>query len=157
MLTPAHTQKTTIHLEMWFPDHEPRATDPHYALFNQARARLARQGLLKCQVCGTSGNIQLHHSRVEFSLVNGVDLEKLAHRYPDLLPEITDAAFQAFVEGPQNLTPLCVEHHIGRLGIHVLPYPIWELLGCEREGLPVFGQVITGGVVTTSQEDGDAA
>ncbi len=135
----AHEQRTTLHLVYCFPAHEPRADDPHYALFNAARERLKRQGLLICQACGTDQGIELHHSACEFALANGVDVAKFAHRYPDLLTGTTDADFQAFVEGPKNLTPLCMQCHRGARGIHVLPQPVWELLGCEKSGEESFG------------------
>lgn len=137
---PAHEQRTTLHLVYCYPEHEPRADDPHYALFNAARERLKRQGLLKCWVCGSTESPQLHHAHVEFALANGIDLASFAAHYPDLLPEVTDEAFQAFVEGDGNLTVLCALHHIGREGIHVIPYPAWQLLGCEKTGQPVFAE-----------------
>lgn len=139
-MIPAHQQPTTLHVIEWFPDHEPRAQDPHYAVFNAARAKLAAAGKLICWVCGrdekaAGGPIELHHSKVEFALANGVDIVKFDEEYPDL--DLTnDEAFFNFVESEGNLTPLCVKHHRGTQGIHMVPYPGWLMLKVWKHGLP---------------------
>lgn len=133
-----HTETVTLHLQYFFPDHTPRSDDPHYHLFNEARARMKRLGLLKCWICGTEENIEVHHSIVEFALQNGVDIEKFKHLYPEF--HITnDEDFAAFVEGPENLTALCHAHHTGAMGIHCLPAPAWNALRFWKDTLPVPG------------------
>jgi hypothetical protein len=126
---PAHIQRTTIRIEEMVPYHPTRTDDPYYHIFNQQRNRMKKLGLLICAVCGAKDGekeIEVHHTEVEFSMSEGIDVAKFAALHPDL--NITDdATFQAFVEGEHNLTPLCVEHHTGMHGIHVLPYPFWNL------------------------------
>jgi hypothetical protein len=128
----AHIQHTTIHIEQYVPYHPQRTDDPYYHLFNQARDRLNRMGLLKCQVCGTDQQIELHHNEIEFSMAAGVDIAKFEALHPDLNIK-DDATFQQFVESDHNLTPLCRKHHIGVQGIHVLPYPFWKLLAVWKD------------------------
>lgn len=106
--TPAHQQSLTLHLITNIPEHEPRESDPHYGAFLQAKARLKRQGLWKCVIgddlCG--GQVELHHSHIEFSQINATDLDKVNAALG--LDLADDAAFQAWVEGPGNLEPLCL-------------------------------------------------
>ena len=78
-VTAAHDQMMTIHVETHVPDHAPREDDPHYHLFEQAKARLKRQGLWKCiiadELCG--GEPELHHTYIEFSQINEVDPKRV--------------------------------------------------------------------------------
>lgn len=79
----AHAATVTVRfIERW-PAHEPRESDPNYHLFTQTRRRLKRQGLLKCVLESPYhwGNIELHHSKVEFAHVHDIDLEKFNHAY----------------------------------------------------------------------------
>ena len=121
----AHIQTVTIHIAEHYPSHEPRTEDPHYKYFNAARKRLADLGKLVCWICGTTEQVELHHSMVEFALSNGVDIQKFETLYPEF-GITTDEQFLWWVEGEGNLTPLCKLHHTGILGVHVLPYPVWE-------------------------------
>ena len=126
-VTKAHEQEVQIRfIERW-PAHEPREKDPHYKLFHQAKERLKRQGLLKCQVESDYhyGQIELHHDKVEFAHVNDIDLEKFNHAYG---LHLTDEAFQEYVEQEGNLEPLCTLHHRGQEGVHSLPEPEWQVL-----------------------------
>jgi hypothetical protein len=106
--TAAHEQRSTIHILAHVPEHAPREDDPHYHLFMQAKARIKRQGLWKCalndDLCG--GQLELHHSHVEFSQVNAVDPAKLEQAFG--LHFENDEAFQQWVEGPGNLEVLCL-------------------------------------------------
>src|ERR1700753_1406253 len=78
-VTEAHDQRLTVHILPHVPEHHPRQDAQHYNLFNQAKARMKRQGLWKCAInddyCG--GNIELHHSHIEFSQVGGADLKRV--------------------------------------------------------------------------------
>ena len=74
----------------------------------------------------TTEKIELHHTEVEFSMSAGVDITKFATLHPDLHIE-NDDDFARFVESEHNLTCLCRKHHTGIYGIHVIPYPIWQL------------------------------
>lgn len=134
-MTKAHVQQQTIHVTEFYPDHEPRESDPHYKLFEVTRARLKRLGLLVCWRCGAADQIQLHHAVIEFALANGVDIEQFAAKYPEF--HVTDdESFARFVESEGNLLPLCKGCHIGEEAIHLLPYPLWVAGRCWRTDLP---------------------
>lgn len=128
MTTAAHDQPLTLHIVTHVPEHEPREDDPHYHLFEQAKARMKRQGLWKCVIndryCG--GNVELHHSHLEFSQIHAVDPAKVAEHLG--LHFTDDDDFQRWCESPGNLEPLCAVHHRTHLGVHVLPGPLWEPL-----------------------------
>ena len=119
-MTEAHDQKSTIHIIAHIPEHEPREQDPHYKLFNQAKARIKKQGLWKCalddDLCG--GQLELHHQHVEFSQINNTD----SHRVEEALGLHfeSDEDFQAWIESPGNLEVLCTNHHRTHFGVHVL-------------------------------------
>ena len=129
--TPAHEQRTTIHLLLHVPAHEPREDDPHYAAFNEMKARMKKLGLLVCQIpgCTLPGPIEVHHSEVEFAFQGGVDLALFNKAYG---LHLSADEFAAWVEGPGNAEPLCPVHHRGKLGIHDLPEPDWKLLRVWR-------------------------
>jgi hypothetical protein len=136
-LTAAHGETETFRLVYYYPAHEPRASDPHYGLFNAARRRLERLGALRCWIANadcSGGPIELHHAHVEFALANIVDVAKFAADYPEL--HVTDdATFLDFVESEGNLTPLCAMHHRGMLGIHTIHYPAWVLQRVMKDGV----------------------
>ncbi|WP_125206434.1 hypothetical protein [Capsulimonas corticalis] len=140
-VTAAHTQSVTLHILECVPSHEPRETDPHYHVFNAARLRMKKMGLLKCWSCGTTENIELHHDKVEYSLQNGVDLSKFEELYPEFNIH-SDEDFKNWIEGEGNLLPLCKLHHTGILGIHVIPYPQWQILRYYRADLAAPAQVV---------------
>lgn len=133
-MTAAHDQKMTFHVIAHIPEHEPREDDPHYHLFNQAKERMKRQGLYQCVInddlCG--GQLELHHTHVEFSQINAVDPERVAKQLG--LHFDNDEDFQKWVESPGNLEVLCANHHRTHYGIHVIPAPLWEALRFHRAG-----------------------
>ncbi len=130
----AHDQRTTLHILTHVPEHEPREDDPHYHLFEQVKARMKRQGLWRCAInddyCG--GNVELHHSHIEFSQINATDMEKVNAQLGLHLEK--DADFQEWIESPGNLEPLCAVHHRTHFGIHVIPGPLWEPLRFRAKG-----------------------
>ena len=130
--TPAHDQRQTISLIRHYPDHEPRADDPNYPLFEQARARLKRQGLLKCVIgdADCDGQIELHHAHVEFAYSHLVDLERLNELLGLHLDD--DDEFQKWIESPGNLEPLCKRHHTGVLGVHLIPSADWDVVRVHK-------------------------
>ena len=132
----AHTQRTTLHIVEAFPDHTPRASDIHYRFFNAAHARLKKLGKLVCWInnADCAGQIELHHTICEFALANGVDVAHFEQLYPEF-GITTDEQFLEWVEGPENLTPLCLYHHRGNGGVHCLPGPIWLPQRFWRAGL----------------------
>jgi len=133
-MTEAHSQNLTLHLVTNVPSHEPRETDPHYHLFNEAKARIKRQGLWKCiigdDLC--SGTPELHHSFIEFSQIENTDPNKVAQAFG--LHFENDEDFQEWIESPGNLEVLCSAHHRTRFGIHELPEPFWSALRFRKAG-----------------------
>lgn len=142
-ITAAHVQNVTLHITECIPAHEPRASDPHYKYFNEARTRLAALGKLQCWVCGTTEQIELHHSTVEFAFANGVDLTKFEKLYPEFKIE-SDEDFLKWIEGEGNLLPLCKLHHTGIMGIHILDYPVWLIQRFYRADLAPAAKAVFG-------------
>ena len=143
-MTDAHKQAMNIHLLTSVPEHAPRSNDPHYKLFNKAKARIKKQGLWKCiindDLC--SGEPELHHSHVEFSQANAMDANKVAEAFG--LHFENDEDFQEWIEGPGNLEVLCTAHHRTRFGIHEIPAPLWEALRFRKTGSAPAAEVIKG-------------
>lgn len=131
-MTDAHEKEVTVRFIERFPAHEPRESDPHYKFFLAAKARMRKQGLLKCNVVSDYhyGGIEVHHSEVEFSHIGDIDLGKFNQLYG---LHLDDAAFQQYVEGPGNMEPLCVLHHRGQEGVHSLPEPEWRTLRASKD------------------------
>ncbi len=133
-MTAAHDQTMTLHLLSHVPAHAPREEDPHYHLFEQAKARLKRQGLWKCiindDLC--EGNPELHHTFIEFSQINQVDPVRIEEALG--LHFDNDEDFQVWAESPGNLEVLCVAHHRAHYGVHVIPGPLWEALRFRKKG-----------------------
>jgi hypothetical protein len=125
-MTAAHEQNETHHYTVRFPEHPARTDDPHYVDFNHIhRAWKADPERWRCAVgahrgdfseCDLTKPLELHHSHVEFSLQNGVDLAWLEVDYPGISDP---AAVGAWVESADNLEVLCVFHHRGHGGKHV--------------------------------------
>lgn len=158
MTTPAHDAKLTLHLLTHVQAHEPRETDPHYALFMQAKARIEKLGLMKCAIpdCTFPGPMELHHDKVEFSEQGGVDLAKFNQYYG--LHLASDEDFKNYIEGEGNLDVLCSVHHRTYLGVHVLPGPFWNVLRVWKEGLkPPAEAVFPSGSLSSAEETQDAA
>ena len=133
-MTAEHDQPMTLHIVAHVPEHAPREDDPHYHLFEQAKAKLKKQGLWKCVInddlCG--GQPELHHSYVEFSQINSVDPKKIEQALG--LHFETDEDFQKWIESPGNLEVLCANHHRTHYGVHVIPSALWETLRWHRAG-----------------------
>ena len=139
-LTPAHQQRLTLHLLEFFPEHEPREHDAHYAAFNAMKRRAKAAGLDKCVVCGKVP-VEWHHTLVEFAFQNGVDVAKLDTAFG---LHLTEEEFADWVESPGNAEPLCVAHHRGAEAVHSLPEPIWNAVRTWRDDLPPPVQVLRG-------------
>jgi hypothetical protein len=142
-VTEAHDQRMTVHILTHVPEHQPRENDPHYHLFNQAKARMKRQGLWKCAInddyCG--GNIELHHSHIEFSQVGSEDLKRVNEAFGLHLDK--DEDFQSWIESPGNLEALCEVHHRTHYGVHVLPGPLWEPLRYRKANAKPSAEFVT--------------
>jgi hypothetical protein len=151
-VTKAHQEEVTVRfIERW-PDHEPREQDPHYALFNAAKRRMKRQGLLKCAVASSYhwGPIELHHDKVEFAHINDVDVGKFNALYG---LHLDDEGFRVFVEQEGNLEPLCQLHHRGQEGVHSLPEPQWRVLRVARSPQNVLMAVSNTGIGVQTDPD----
>lgn len=119
-MTDAHEQTETHRYLMHYPAHPPRNEDPHYKDFEEYRRKT--KATAKCALgahrddfseCG--GELELHHSHIEFSLQNGVDLAWLERDYPG----VSDPdSVGAWVESADNLEWLCEVHHRGPGGVH---------------------------------------
>jgi hypothetical protein len=145
MTTPAHNQMMTLHITQHVEEHAPRKGDKHYYLFEAAKRKLKKAGLWQCvindELCG--GQVELHHSHVEFSEINAVDPDKVAR---DLGLHFTDAEeFANWAQSPGNLETLCVNHHRSRYGIHVLPEPLWLAVRDKRAGLQAPAEFVPAG------------
>jgi len=118
--TPAHDQNTTHHYLMHYPEHPPRTGDPHYRDFEAYRRRT--KDTARCQFAVETGDdsechggLGLHHTHVEFSLQNGVNLARLEH----LSPGISNPdEVGAWIETGANFEWLCAWHHCGHGGKH---------------------------------------
>jgi hypothetical protein len=141
---PAHDQRESHAYLVHFPAHPARANDPHYVDFNHfhrkfgptARCALAihadlvgdsepaRQGAAPHRLigagetragCDVEHPMELHHSHVEFSLQNGVDLALLEKDYPGIS---NPNEVGAWVESAANFDWYCAFHHRGPGGAH---------------------------------------
>jgi len=72
---------------------------------------------------GQQSGLELHHSHVEFSLQQGVNLAALEHDYPGISDPDTVGAW---IETDVNLRWLCVYHHRGSGGAHTASHADWE-------------------------------
>ncbi len=142
-VTEAHDQRMTVHILTHVPEHQPREDDPHYHLFNQAKARMKRQGLWKCAINDDycAGNIELHHSHIEFSQVGGSDLKRVNEAFGLHLD--SDDDFQSWIESPGNLEALCEVHHRTHYGVHVIPGPLWEPLRYRKANAKPSAEFVT--------------
>jgi hypothetical protein len=119
-MTAAHDQLITHHYVLHYPEHEPRSNDPHYLDFESFRRKT--RATAKCQFAVITGvasecvnAMELHHSHIEFSLQNKVDLTVLERVYPGV-SDPTQVG--AWVESALNLEWLCEWHHRGAGGKH---------------------------------------
>jgi hypothetical protein len=117
----AHQQAISNHYTIAFPAHPARENDPHYRDFEHYRrahidtavCHFAERRGGDTSECG--GGLELHHSHVEFSMQNGVDLALLEHEYPGIS---NPDEIGAWIESADNLVFLCAKHHRGHGGIH---------------------------------------
>ena len=119
-MTDAHDQKISNSYIVHYPEHEPRTSDPHYKDFHHFREQTKATAV--CSLGGhrqdfsdCDGGLELHHSHIEFSLQNGVDLKWLEVDYPGVS---NPDEVGAWVESAANLEWICEKHHRGVGGIH---------------------------------------
>ena len=141
-VTPAHVQIDRECVAFYYPEHLPREKDPHYKLFNKARARLIKAGV-GCWICGTKENLECHHSECEYAAATGVDVKKFAALFPEYHIE-DEEEFLCYVESEGNFQILCAIHHRSPFaGIHHCVYPNWKLQRFWRDDLPAPVQAAT--------------
>jgi hypothetical protein len=137
----AHTQTEEHHYIMHYPEHPARKDDPHYVDFNEYH-KTHRQAA-KCWIgehigfedcrdaqfnpappdeSGYQPGLELHHSYVEFSLQNGIDLKALEKDFPGI-SDTTQVG--AWVESDTNFRWLCAWHHRGAAGAHTASHSDW--------------------------------
>lgn len=118
--TPAHDQNVTHRYDVHYPAHYPRPEDPHYIDFEHYRklhvktAQCAYADSATADQC--TGQLELHHKVIEFSLQNGVDFSVLERDFPGIS---NPDQVGAWVESDQNFTWYCSFHHRGHGGVHV--------------------------------------
>jgi hypothetical protein len=126
----AHQQAETHRYVMHFPDHAPRAEDPHYAAFEAFR-RHHRQGAV-CYVgervglehC--AGTLELHHAVLEFATANAADPRALHRDFPEISETATGEEIADWLESsPGEFRWLCSFHHRGHGGAHTASHADW--------------------------------
>ena len=117
-----HDGNITHHYTIHYPAHPERTSDPHYKDFNAYRNRT--KDTAQCAIglhrndfseCDLKSPLELHHSHIEFSLQNGVELKWLETDYPGVSDPDT---IGAWIETAANLEWLCLFHHRGHGGVH---------------------------------------
>ena len=126
MTVEEHDGNITHHYTIHYPAHPERTSDPHYKDFNAYRNRT--KDTAKCAIglhrndfseCDLKSPLELHHSHIEFSLQNGVELKWLETDYPGVSDPDT---IGAWIETAANLEWLCLFHHRGHGGVHTAAY-----------------------------------
>ena len=121
----AHLRRMTYHVTRYYPDHEKRAET---ALYRRTRHQLVVVEKRPCWICGTRQTLECHHFYVEWSDQNAVDWDKFMAAHPDLVDWAALDDPSDFVDMVPNMTILCAKHHRHvNHGIHMVPYPSWEL------------------------------
>lgn len=130
---PAHQQAVTHHYTVSYPEHEPRAQDPHIHEFREYKVRRKAAGTYHCDFaaqwrngdsseCDLSTPLEAHHTHIEFALLNGVDITLLERDFPG----ISQQDVGAWLDSESNLTLLCSRHHRGAGGVHSAAAADWE-------------------------------
>lgn len=126
---PAHEQKVTHSYVLSYPAHEPRESDPHKPDFEEWKRRRREEGTYYCDFahdhrggdtseCDMENPLEAHHSKIEFAMVNEVDLALLEKDYPG----ISQQEIGAWLDSAPNLTLYCRNHHRGPMGVHSASY-----------------------------------
>lgn len=126
---PEHDQKFSHSYVVHYPEHEPRNEDPHKRDFEEWKRRRRESNTYYCDFahdhragdaseCDMTHPLEAHHNKVEFALLNSVDLTLLEHDFPG----ISQDAVGAWIDSDANLTLLCRNHHRGAGGIHDASY-----------------------------------
>jgi hypothetical protein len=129
LTVPAHQQAFTHHYVVRYPEHDPRAKDPHRHDFLEWKRRRREAGTWYCDFamehrsgdtseCDTVHPLEAHHKLIELATMNEVDFALLEADFPG----ISAQEVGAWINGDQNLTLLCVAHHRGPGGVHTASF-----------------------------------
>ncbi len=139
-----HALPRTLHEIAFYPEHGPRASDPHYKTFNAARHHLVdvlgvgcwiggatkadlTAGLPTGHRCTGAKQLEAHHHIAEFAGLSEIDWQKVAADFPTLGIH-SDEDFLTAAEAEGGLLILCDKHHRGpNHGIHAMTEPVWKL------------------------------
>ncbi|WP_118181314.1 hypothetical protein [Paraburkholderia phosphatilytica] len=130
-MTPAHEheQATTLHIDIFYPDHPPRTES---ALFRKTKHHLVHVLDTPCYVCDTKEHREVHHWHAEWADAEGIDWDKMRALHPafdwSTFKEPSD-----FIDSEYNMKILCAKHHRGiNHGIHMVPLPMWEMQRIQK-------------------------
>lgn len=111
----AHIQRRNMVEVTYFPAHDERKES---AEFRDDKTELKAAGKYACYIGNgrCHGDIQLHHSVIEFSEANAIDWERVKADYPNV----------DHVDDIDQMMPLCQKHHTGRYtGVHATTHQAW--------------------------------
>ena len=143
----AHVERRTITEVFIDPDHAQRKES---AQFRKSKERLKEDGHYHCYVCGSTGNLQVHHRAAEWMFDNVVDYAKLKefceewdiYGYGRLLKSRPIES----VDDIRNQMVLCLKHHVGKgTGIHEMSFPAWIIQKLAKAGadpVPQAGETV---------------
>lgn len=136
-----HELKEDIVIDIYYPNHEPRVASE---LFERSRHHIIDELKTPCWICGLdyetalkqNNGLELHHFYVEWADSEAIDWSetgriRLLHKDFDWT-KFTKP--EDFVDSEFNMMVLCMNHHRGKdRGIHLLPYPIWQVQAVQRK------------------------
>lgn len=114
-ITPAHDDVRKLIEVIHYEDHDKRTES---AEFRKIKHELKAAGC-KCYIGNgyCEGNIEIHHSIIEYSASTEVDWQRVQQ----------DHGFD-HVDSKVQMMPICEKHHRGvGTGIHSVTYPAWIL------------------------------
>lgn len=147
-----HELKETISVDVWYPDHPPRAES---ARFEATKKALIKDQDVACYICGSKELREVHHFHVEWAFAEGVDWDHMKTLHTDFDWSSFKSA-EDFVDSPYNMMVLCQNHHRhANHGIHNLPYPIWIMQRHAASAFTMFAPGTASPVVADPTKDAD--
>lgn len=134
---------------VYYPPHDPRERSAAYRKLHEELI-VARDE--PCWICGarhsTGGEMETHHSIIEWAAANGVSIDLVMHDFPSVHDAPT---LRRWLDSEGNMLVLCAGHHRHPLvGIHSITYPAWVL----QRYSAVDGWRFLPGVQTDRERDG---